>query len=95
MQVCLFALVWDALEPAGAALSWSPGCVCCGSTGVHTSAELPSRFCPARVSPLTTCPRPFDTLCPPPPTWFQDGEGEVDPNRPVIKPLHQQSLFGV
>ncbi|KAI7840464.1 hypothetical protein COHA_005766 [Chlorella ohadii] len=25
----------------------------------------------------------------------KDGEGEVDPNRPVIKPLHQQSLFGV
>lgn len=26
---------------------------------------------------------------------LQDGEGEVDPNRPVIKPVHQQSLFGV
>lgn len=29
------------------------------------------------------------------PAFVQDGEGEVDPNRPVIKPLHQQSLFGV
>lgn len=26
---------------------------------------------------------------------LQDGEGEVDPNRPVIKPARQQSLFGV
>ncbi|KAL4423251.1 hypothetical protein ABPG77_000043 [Micractinium sp. CCAP 211/92] len=25
----------------------------------------------------------------------KDAEGEVDPNRPVIKPVHQQSLFGV
>lgn len=25
----------------------------------------------------------------------QDVEGEVDPSRPVIKPVHQQSLFNV
>lgn len=25
----------------------------------------------------------------------KDAEGDVDPNRPVIKPVHQQSLFGV
>lgn len=26
---------------------------------------------------------------------LQDSEGDVDPNRPVIKPVNQQSLFGV